>query len=265
MATGPSFETLNQLSQLFNDTLDPSARKQAESNLTSLERQPDQHFPVLLLALISSANYPIPIRLAASIKLKNICRRAWSDDETLELEDNTQLSALQLVPEQDRMHLKSSLLPLLIQLSQPGVLASNPIGLRLQLSESIALIANKDFPDEWPTLIDEMVAGMQSSSSDSVALQAVLQTAHSIFRKWRAAFRSDTLYTEINYVLGKFAQPFLELLRVSKFWLVKMKSLPFLTNFHTSLFPLENRRSTLTTISSSISNVDVAAPSPIIS
>jgi exportin-2 (importin alpha re-exporter) len=214
MASGPSQQLLDQLSQLFTDTLDPAVRKQAEQNLTSLERQPEQHFPVLLLALISSPNYPIPIRLAASIKLKNICRRAWSDDESLEVEDNSQLSVYQLVSEPDRKQLKSSLLPLLIQLSQPAVLAANPIGLRLQLSESIALIANKDFPDDWPNLIDEMVIGMQSSTPDSVALQGVLQTAHSIFRKWRAAFRSDVLYTEINLVLASFAQPFLELLKV---------------------------------------------------
>jgi exportin-2 (importin alpha re-exporter) len=216
MATGVSQETLNQLSQLFTDTLNPAAQKQAEQNLTSLERQPEQHFPVLLLALISSPNQPIPVRLAASIKLKNICRRAWSDEDSLEIEDDQHLSIFQLVPEPDRIHLKAALLPLLIQLSQPSVLSSNPIGLRLQLSESIALIANKDFPDSWPNLIDEMVVGVQTSSPDSVALQAVLQTAHSIFRKWRAAFRSDLLYTEINYVLAKFAQPFLELLNVSQ-------------------------------------------------
>jgi hypothetical protein len=60
-----------------------------------------------------------------------------------------------------------------------------------------------------------MVVGMQSCTPDSVAIQGVLQTAHSIFRKWRAAFRSDVLYTEINLVLASFAQPFLELLTVS--------------------------------------------------
>lgn len=214
MASGPSPEVLGQLAQLFTDTLNPAVRKQAEQNLTLLERQPEQHFPVLLLALISSADYPIPIRLAASIKLKNICRRAWSDDESLEVEDNSQLSVYHLVSEPDRAQLKANLLPLLIQLSQPAVLASNPIGLRLQLSESIALIANKDFPDQWPTLINEMVIGMQSCTPDSVALQGVLQTAHSIFRKWRAAFRSDVLYTEINLVLASFADPFLDLLKV---------------------------------------------------
>ena len=40
----------------------------------------------------------------------------------------------------------------------------------------------------------------------------VLQTAHSIFAPWRAATRSDELFTVINNVLDHFVQPFLQLL-----------------------------------------------------
>lgn len=39
----------------------------------------------------------------------------------------------------------------------------------------------------------------------------VLETAHSIFRPWRAATRSDSLFTVINYVLSRFSRPFLQL------------------------------------------------------
>lgn len=39
----------------------------------------------------------------------------------------------------------------------------------------------------------------------------VLETAHSIFRPWRAEARSDALFTEINYVLSRFTRPFLQL------------------------------------------------------
>jgi exportin-2 (importin alpha re-exporter) len=41
----------------------------------------------------------------------------------------------------------------------------------------------------------------------------VLETAHSIFRPWRAHVRSDELFTEINLVLGTFMTPFLQLFR----------------------------------------------------
>ena len=41
----------------------------------------------------------------------------------------------------------------------------------------------------------------------------VLETAHSIFRPWRAHVRSDKLYTEINLVFKSFMNPFLQLFR----------------------------------------------------
>lgn len=42
----------------------------------------------------------------------------------------------------------------------------------------------------------------------------VLQVAHSIFKRWRPLYRSDELYTEINHVLSKFGEPFVQLLGV---------------------------------------------------
>jgi hypothetical protein len=41
----------------------------------------------------------------------------------------------------------------------------------------------------------------------------VLETAHSIFRPWRAQVRSDALFTEINLVFRTFMTPFLQLFR----------------------------------------------------
>lgn len=41
----------------------------------------------------------------------------------------------------------------------------------------------------------------------------VLQTAHSIFQQWRAHVRSDELFTEINFVLSRFMDPFMQLFR----------------------------------------------------
>ena len=42
---------------------------------------------------------------------------------------------------------------------------------------------------------------------------SVLETAHSIFRPWRAHVRSDKLYSEINLVFKSFMTPFLQLFR----------------------------------------------------
>lgn len=53
---------------------------------------------------------------------------------------------------------------------------------------------------------------VSSLSSTNYAINVgVLQTAHSIFQPWRAATRSDALYTVINFVLSRFSKPFLQL------------------------------------------------------
>ena len=50
------------------------------------------------------------------------------------------------------------------------------------------------------------------SNEDYQVNLSILETAHSIFRPWRAETRSDDLFTTINYVLERFAKPFLQLL-----------------------------------------------------
>ena len=40
-----------------------------------------------------------------------------------------------------------------------------------------------------------------------------LETAHSIFARWRSGTRSNELFTVINLVLGLFAEPFLQVFR----------------------------------------------------
>lgn len=53
------------------------------------------------------------------------------------------------------------------------------------------------------------------SADDAKVNLGVLEVAHSIFKRWRPLFSSDGLYTEINHVLSKFGQPFVQLLAVS--------------------------------------------------
>ena len=61
---------------------------------------------------------------------------------------------------------------------------------------------------EHPT--SQKLVSSLSSTNYSINI-GVLQTAHSIFQPWRAATRSDALYTVINYVLSRFNKPFLGL------------------------------------------------------
>ena len=90
--------------------------------------------------------------------------------------------------------------------------------IRAQVAESVALIAELDFPNKWDNLIDVRSFNFFSRSTNQNILQqlvfsfsqtdyninvGVLQTAHSIFQQWRVHVQPDELYSEseINLVL----------------------------------------------------------------
>ncbi|KZP10235.1 hypothetical protein FIBSPDRAFT_963317 [Athelia psychrophila] len=73
------------------------------------------------------------------------------------------------------------------------------------------VIAALEFPERWPDLINQLTTSL--SPTDTTTNASVLETAHSIFAPWRAHVRSDALFSEINYVLSRFMDPFLQLFR----------------------------------------------------
>ena len=84
-----------------------------------------------------------------------------------------------------------------------------PPAIQTQLGEAISVIAESDFYERWDTLVDDLVSRL-TADNPSVN-NGVLQVAHSIFRRWRPLVRTDELFTEINFVLTKYGEPFLAL------------------------------------------------------
>ncbi|SPO23873.1 probable CSE1 - Nuclear envelope protein that mediates the nuclear export of importin alpha [Ustilago trichophora] len=206
MASAPSQEHLQLVCNLLAQTLDPVQRKNAEQQLTQAQSQPG--FLQILIAVIQNSLIQSndAVRLSAAIKLKNICKTAWDQESAEESAVETPVAP------QDKAALKQNIIPLLVAIStttdgRPPA----PTNVRSQLEEAIALVAEKDFPHEWPDLMDDLVPKL--ADHDDQLVLGVLRTAHTIFYRWRSAFRSDALYSEINYVLSKFALPHLELLK----------------------------------------------------
>ncbi|KAK7436636.1 importin-alpha export receptor [Stygiomarasmius scandens] len=179
------------LPNLLLASLNPATRKQAENSLSAYSSQ--QGFLSHLLRLVIDQNQDRPVRQAGSIYLKNIAKLRWEDDE-------------QPIAEPDKVSLRSELVPAMLALSRPEDKA-----IRAQVAESVSLVAELDFPTKWPDLIDQLVQSL--SPTDYNVNTGVLQTAHTIFRQWRAHVRSDELFTEINLVFSKFMTPFLQLFR----------------------------------------------------
>lgn len=86
--------------------------------------------------------------------LKNRVVRAWHVDSTTARVDATP------IPQSDRTFIKSHILALLV------AAATRP--LRVQLTSSLKTIITYDFPSEWPTLLDEILALLNSGDQRSI-------------------------------------------------------------------------------------------------
>ncbi|KAJ1954573.1 importin-alpha export receptor, partial [Linderina pennispora] len=152
-----------------------------------MEKTP--RFVVPLLQLVSDAGTDASVRVAAALYFKNFVKRRWPQDE-----DTEDLLALE-----DRQAVKKEIV---------GLMISVPKKLQLQIGEAVSVIADNDFPEQWPDLIQELVTKL--SPTDFHVNNGILQTAHTVFKGWRSAFRSDRLYTKINYVLGQFTDAYMQ-------------------------------------------------------
>ena len=54
--------------------------------------------------------------------------------------------------------------------------------------------------NEWPTLFPSLISQL-TSSSDPKVYKTVFECVKKITKKYRYMFRSDDLYTEMNYVI----------------------------------------------------------------
>jgi exportin-2 (importin alpha re-exporter) len=182
-----SDNTLESISLCLEQSLLPQHAKQAEHQLKSIESQPG--FSINLLHVVASRNLDASVRLAAGLFFKNLIKRKWINED-----------GVYLLPIEDIDKIKSEILDIMIQL---------PNNLQVQIGESISIIAESDFPHNWPNLIDNIVEKL--SLTDFTNNKAILLVSHSIFKKWRPLFRSDELFLEIKLVLNKFVEPYLKL------------------------------------------------------
>lgn len=105
------------------------------------------------------------------------------------------------ITEADRNVIKTLIVALMLK-STPAI--------QKQLSDAVSIIGKYDFPEKWPQLIDEMVE--KFATGDFNIINGILQTAHSLFKRYRYEFKSQKLWEEIKLVLDKFARPLTDLL-----------------------------------------------------
>lgn len=167
----------------------PYIRFVAEKFLEGVEV--NQNYPLLLLNLVQKAEVDMTIRVIGAVTFKNYIKRNWSVEQ--DQPDRIHAS--------DRAAIKNFIVTLML---------TSPEAIQKQLSDAISIIGKTDFPMKWPELITQMVE--KFSTGDFHVINGVLQTAHSLFKKYRYEFKSNELWTEIKYVLENLAKPLTDLL-----------------------------------------------------
>ena len=90
-----------------------------------------------------------------------------------------------------------------------SLMLSTPPIVRAQLSEALSIVSQHDFPAKWPTLLPELTEKLHSNDPNTV--HGVLQTANSIYKRYRNQFMTDKLSKDLEYSQG-FVRPLLDLL-----------------------------------------------------
>ena len=73
------------------------------------------------------------------------------------------------------------------------------------VSEVIALMGRKYVQQEWPQLFTGIVNHL-TSSNDLTTFKTVFECVKKICKKYRYQFRSDALFTEMNYVIENLSE-----------------------------------------------------------
>ncbi|KAK9829548.1 hypothetical protein WJX72_006417 [[Myrmecia] bisecta] len=182
--------TVKGLADCFVQTLNPNPEviKQAESALKTAAAQPGYAIAVLKVVALDA---PVEIRQAAAVSFKNFVKFNWAPEE--------HVTTTLVDPEKDE-----------IKRLITSLMLSTPPIVRAQLSEALAIISRHDFPAKWQGLLPELLERLKSGESQTVL--GVLETANSIYKRYRNVFMTDEVSRELEYS-QQLVAPLLQVLK----------------------------------------------------
>ncbi|KAI0372335.1 ARM repeat-containing protein [Pilatotrama ljubarskyi] len=164
------------LTNLFSCTFspDPNVQKRAELEIRKLGGQ--EGMVTTVLQIIGNDSVDIATRQAAAVYLKNRVYSSYFVD-TVQRPDQVP------IPVSDRNNLKASVLPL--------IAASPSRAITVQLAGALKNVVARDFPEHWPTLVDEVKKLLASSNVHEVHAGCV--TILEMVRAFRFRQNNDIL------------------------------------------------------------------------
>ncbi|KAI0657254.1 ARM repeat-containing protein [Cubamyces menziesii] len=164
------------LTNLFSCTFspDPNVQKRAELEIRKLGAQ--EGMVTTVLQIIGNDNVDIATRQAAAVYLKNRVYSSYFIDSVARPDQVP-------IPTSDRNNFKASVLPLIA--SSPSRVIS------VQLAGALKNVVARDFPEQWPTLADDVKKLLVSSNVNEVHAGCV--TTLEMVRAFRFRQNNDIL------------------------------------------------------------------------
>ena len=145
-------DSYNQLLTALNYSLTPNQIfiDQSHSILNELSRL--NGYCVTLTKILADLDQSENIRQAAAIQLRCFCETNWASSSYEE-------EKIIIIQEHDKSQIRSIL---------PNLLADKSSKIRTAISSIIGIIANEDYPDLWPNILEVLFNLISSSNIDAV-------------------------------------------------------------------------------------------------
>lgn len=158
---------VQQLTQLLKAALssDASQRQQAEALIGEISGR--ESFCSMLVAVLKHPDAEESTKWLAAVQLKNTVNKRWS----LHRVDGAASRAL---TDQEKHFLRSEILHLV------GLKDSKAA---LQVALVIAKIARHDYPNTWPTLLDQLLGPIVQGTADNLTNRRIWMTLHHVVKQ----------------------------------------------------------------------------------
>ncbi|GAM18217.1 hypothetical protein SAMD00019534_013920 [Acytostelium subglobosum LB1] len=182
---------LDQLVNLLASANSPNTQQRDEATKKVLAFLKTDESLVKMMKIIEASSVDLNVRLLAAIQFKNHVKENWRDTDTTE----------NPISRKDKDTIKQVIISLLITL--PPLLQS-------MMMEALTVIGDAEFPNDWPTLLPELITKLHSN--DYTVVNPVLQTLSSLFKRYKDTTPTNAVMLELKYILLIFPTPYLELL-----------------------------------------------------
>lgn len=188
--------TITAVKEALVRTISPdrNVRRSSQQELSTMQRQPE--FCHILLQIIEGSGInlsdvnEVTAQHSAAIYFKNYIKKGYNPDESVEEAK---------ISDTDKAFVKQNIVNLMCQV---------PNNLMQQLTESVRLIGEVDFPYNWKNLIPDIKAKLLSTQ-DFRVIKGMLETLNTLFKMFRDTHATDELWLKIKYVLEELQEDLL--------------------------------------------------------